>query len=295
VLNLETLAEIANQNRGDLSSEVSEFTVGSCGIHIGKTPQLMGVINLSADSWYRESICLDTDSAVERGKTLHAQGASIIDIGAESTLPEAEVLGAVAQLERILPVVETLAGLGIAVSVETYDVEIARQCLKAGAAVINLTGMGNSSAIYSEAAATDAAVIICFVQGDNVRQVRDLKLEDDPLPMLEDYFAQEIKKAQAEGVKRIFVDPGLGFYYANLNDGEQRVRRQMSVFLNTFRLRKLGWPVCHALPHAAEFFQEEVRSAEPFFAILASLGKTSLFRTHEVPRVKAVLDTLGVY
>ena len=295
MLNLETLAEIANQNRGDLSSEVSEFTVGSCGIHIGKTPQLMGVINLSADSWYRESICLDTDSAVERGKTLHAQGASIIDIGAESTLPEAEVLGAVAQLERILPVVETLAGLGIAVSVETYDVEIARQCLKAGAAVINLTGMGNSSAIYSEAAATDAAVIICFVQGDNVRQVRDLKLEDDPLPMLEDYFAQEIKKAQSEGVKRIFVDPGLGFYYANLNDGEQRVRRQMSVFLNTFRLRKLGWPVCHALPHAAEFFQEEVRSAEPFFAILASLGKTSLFRTHEVPRVKAVLDTLGVY
>ena len=295
MLNLETLAEIANQNRGDLSSEVSEFTVGSCGIHIGKTPQLMGVINLSADSWYRESICLDTRSAVERGKTLHAQGASIIDIGAESTLPEAEVLGAAAQLERVLPVVEALADLGVAASVETYDVEVVRQCLKAGAAIINLTGMGNSSAIYSEVASEDAAVVICFVQGDNVRQVRDLKLEDDPLPMLEDYFAQEIKKAQAEGVKRIFVDPGLGFYYANLNDGEQRVRRQMSVFLNTFRLRKLGWPVCHALPHAAEFFQEEVRSAEPFFAILASLGKTSLFRTHEVPRVKAVLDTLGVY
>ena len=69
----------------------------------------------------------------------------------------------------------------------------------------------------------------------------------------------------------------------------------MEVFLNTFRLRKLGWPVCHALPHAFDYFGEEVRSAEAFFAILASLGKTSLFRTHEVPRVKAVLDTLKAY
>ena len=292
---METLVEIANQNQGDLSLEVAEFSVGPDKVQIGKDPRLMGVINLSADSWYRESICLDTESAIERGKALHAQGASIIDIGAESTLPEAQVLDAASQLERVLPVVEVLAGLGIAVSIETYDVEVARQCLKAGASVINLTGMGNSSAIYSEVASADAAVIICFVQGKNVRQVEDLKLEEDPLPVLEDYFSREIKKAKAEGVEKIFIDPGLGFYYANLNDGEQRVKRQMSVFLNTFRLRKLGWPVCHALPHAAEIFQEEVRSAEPFFAVLASLGKASLFRTHEVPRVKAVLDTLRVY
>jgi dihydropteroate synthase len=66
----------------------------------------------------------------------------------------------------------------------------------------------------------------------------------------------------------------------------------MKTFLTTFRLRKLGFPVCHALPHAFEYFGEEVRSAESFFAVLAALGKTDLFRTHEVPKVKAVLDTL---
>ena len=295
MLNLETLAEIANRNRGDLSSHVTEFTVGPGKIHIGKTPHLMGVINLSVDSWYRESICPDTESAIERGKALHAKGASIIDIGAESTLPEAQVLDVAAQLERILPVVEALAGSGIAVSVETYELEVARQSLEAGAAVINLTGSGDALAIYEEVARAKAALIICFVQGENVRQVGDLKLEEDPLPILEDYFRGEIKKAEAEGVERIFVDPGLGFYYANLNDGEVRVKRQMEVFLNTFRLRKLGWPVCHALPHAFDYFGEEVRSAEAFFAILASLGKASLFRTHEVSRVKAVLDTLKAY
>ena len=72
-----------------------------------------------------------------------------------------------------------------------------------------------------------------------------------------------------------------------------RVRHQINIFLNTFRLRAIGWPVCQALPHAFEYFGEEVRCAEPFFAVLAALGKTDLFRTHEVPRTRAVLDTLA--
>ena len=62
-----------------------------------------------------------------------------------------------------------------------------------------------------------------------------------------------------------------------------------------FRLRALGYPVCHALPHAFEYFGEEVRCAEPFFAVLAALGKTDLFRTHEVPRTRAVLQTMGAF
>ena len=101
--------------------------------------------------------------------------------------------------------------------------------------------------------------------------------------------------AAREGLKKILVDPGLGFYYRNLQDGAVRVRHQMMTFLQTFRLRALGFPVCHALPHAFEYFGEEVRCAEPFFAVLAALGKTDLFRTHEVPRIKAVLEALKVF
>ena len=110
-----------------------------------------------------------------------------------------------------------------------------------------------------------------------------------------EYFARQIDLATRAGVARIFIDPGMGFYYRNLQDSAVRVRHQMTIFLNTFRLRALGFPVCHALPHAFEFFREEVRCAEPFFAVLAALGKTDLFRTHEVPRTKAVLDALQVF
>ena len=101
--------------------------------------------------------------------------------------------------------------------------------------------------------------------------------------------------ATRNGVKKILLDPGLGFYYRNLQDSAVRVRHQMNVFLNTFRLRNLGFPICHALPHAFEYFREEVRCAEQFFAVLAALGKTDLFRTHEVRRVKAVLDTMRIF
>jgi dihydropteroate synthase len=133
------------------------------------------------------------------------------------------------------------------------------------------------------------------VQGKNVREVGDFDFGADPVAMLYEHFARQIENATRNGVERIFIDPGLGFYYRNLQDSAVRVRHQMNIFLNTFRLRTLGFPVCHALPHAFEYFGEEVRCAEPFMAVLAALGKTDLFRTHEVARVKAVLDTLRVF
>jgi dihydropteroate synthase len=141
----------------------------------------------------------------------------------------------------------------------------------------------------------DGAVILCHVQGANVRAVADFDFGQDSTAMLYDYFAPRVEQAVRCGVTRLWIDPGLGFYYRNLQDSATRIRHQMRVFLNTFRLRSLGWPTCHALPHAFECFGDEVRSAEPFFAVLAALGKTDLFRTHEVPRTRAVLDTLAVW
>jgi dihydropteroate synthase len=176
--------------------------------------------------------------------------------------------------------------------VETYNLEVARACLDAGANVLNLTGTDCGDDLFRIVADHDAAVILCYVQGTNVREVKDFDLSKDPIEMMREQFARQIDRATRNGVERIVIDPGLGFYYRNLQDSAVRVGHQMNVFLNTFRLRTLGFPVCHALPHAFEFFGEEVRSAEPFFAVLAKLGKTDLFRTHEVPKVRAVLRAL---
>jgi dihydropteroate synthase len=294
MLTLEKLAGLLEKNRAAASARVKEFSIGGKKFNFNSRPAVMGVVNLSADSWYRESVCLSAEAAIQRGQVLAAQGADIIDVGAESTLAHAARAGDAAQKSKLIPVIKALRAKKIPVSVETYSPAVTRASLEAGANILNLTGTQASAKIYRMIAAHDAAVIICYVAGKNVREVRDLDLSADPIPMLRDFFARQIEIARRNGVEKIFLDPGLGFYYRNLQDSAVRVRHQMNVFLNTFRLRELGFPVCHALPHAFEFFRDEVRSAEPFFAMLASLGKTDLFRTHEVPRIKAVLDTMAV-
>ena len=295
VLNLEHISELLGKYRAAASARVKEFAIGGKPFAFNSQPAVMGVINLSADSWYRESVCLTAESAIQRGKILATQGADIIDVGAESTLAHAARVDEAAQNSKLIPVIKGLCAEKILVSVETYSPAVARASLEAGANVLNLTGNDRSDELFKMVAAHDAAVIICFVQGKNVREVGDYDLSADPVPMLRDYFSRQIEIAQRNGVEKIFIDPGLGFYYRNLQDSAVRVRHQMQVFLNTFRLRELGFPVCHALPHAFEFFQDEVRCAEPFFAVLAALSKTDLFRTHEVSRIKAVLDTMKVF
>jgi dihydropteroate synthase len=292
MLTIEDIYEIHEKYRDSLKVEVEEFTLGDKHFNFNLQPAILGVINLSSDSWYRESVCLHSEQAIRRGLVLKAQGADIVDIGAESTLEKAERVEDIRQNSQILPVLKSLNEQGVLTSIETYYPQVARECLNAGANVINLTGSFDNEKIYQAISEFDAGVIICYVQGENVREVGDFDFGDDPINLMYEYFAREIELATKFGIRKIFVDAGLGFYYKNLQDSSIRIRHQMKTFLNTFRLRKLGFPVCHALPHAFEYFGEEVRSAEPFFAILAALGKTDLFRTHEVPKIKAVLDTL---
>jgi dihydropteroate synthase len=292
MLDLATLAELQAKYREAAAWPVADFALGAHRFESSRQTYLMGVVNLSADSWYRESVVLNTEAAVRRGRVLAEQGAAIIDVGAESTLAHAAQVGDGAQTSALVPVVRELAGAGLCVSVETYHPSVTTACLKAGAKILNLTSTVNGEDFFREVADFDAGVILCFVQGANVRAVGDLDLEADPIAVMHDYFARQIEAATNAGVSRIWIDPGLGFYYGNLQDSGLRVRRQMRVFLNTFRLRALGWPICHALPHAFECFEEEVRSAEPFFAVLALLGQTSLLRTHEVAKVRGVLRAM---
>jgi dihydropteroate synthase len=295
MLEIEYLAELLEKNRPAARSRVKEFSIGGKQFAFNSHPSIMGVINLSPDSWYRESVCLTAESAIQRGRVLQAQGADIVDVGAESTLAHAARADDAAQNSKLLPVVKALREAGILVSVETYRPAVTRACLEAGANILNLTGSEQSDELFRMVAAHDAAVIICYVQGKNVREAGDFDFTADPIAPMRDFFSRQIEIAQRNGVEKILLDPGLGFYYRNLQDSAVRVCHQMTIFLNTFRLRVLGFPICHALPHAFEYFRDEVRCAEPFFAVLAALGKTDLFRTHEVARIKAVLDTLKIF
>src|SRR5437870_3519395 len=129
MLKLEHLAELLQKYPEAAEARVKEFSLGGRTFPFNTQPAIMGVINLSADSWYRESVCLTTEKAVQRGRALHEQGAAIIDLGAESTLGHAARQKPLAQQTKLAPVIEGLRAAGILVSFETYEPAVTRVCL----------------------------------------------------------------------------------------------------------------------------------------------------------------------
>src|SRR5205085_2084906 len=121
MLSLEYLAELAQQHRDLLNIPVREFSIRGKELAFNSQPAIMGVINLSPDSWYRESVCLNPEAAIRRAHVLNSQGAAIVDIGAESTLAQALRLDSARQNSLLLPILRELRGSGILLSVETYD------------------------------------------------------------------------------------------------------------------------------------------------------------------------------
>ena len=253
---------------------------------------IMGTLNLSRDSTYRESVAVSTRSAIRKARVQIAQGASVVDVGAESSTARAARVRADEQIARLLPVITEIA-VETVVSVETYEPLVVEACLKSGARVLNMTGREHETEMLELAAEYDAAVIMCFVELANVREVGRVDLSADPIPALVDHFGERLETARQLGVTNVVIDPGMGFYYDNLTDPMTRARHQAKVLAHSFRLRTLGVPVCNALPHAFDLFEEEFRTAEGFFAVLAALGGTHLFRTHEVAHVRAVLTSMA--
>jgi dihydropteroate synthase len=291
MITLEALAGLADAHAEALLTPAAPVRIGDRTWATGAV--IMATVNMSRDSTYRESIATGVDSAIRKARTAAAAGAHLVDIGAESTTARAARIDADSQLSQLLPVIEQCADDGIAISVETYDPQIARAGLAAGAQVLNLTGAARQEEMFDIAAEFGATVILCYVGGDNVREITDVRLDADPIPGLITHFEERVALARSHGVERIVIDPGMGFYYGNLVDPLTRVRHQTEVILNTFRLRPLGLPICHALPHAFDLFEEQFRSAEGFFAVLALLGGANVMRTHEVPLVSAVAHAMA--
>jgi dihydropteroate synthase len=296
VLDYRALSAVFDTYRRVLGKPVRTFTIGERLFDCNRYRYLVGVINLSTDSWYRESVCATPEAAIARAEMLACDGADLIDLGAESTLPQARKADVKQQLDRLLPVVEALKARRLLVSVESYYPEVLEACAKAGADVFNLTGMRYGEEVFKLAVRYDTTVILCYIQGETVREVVDLPLHHDMIATVSAYLRPVLAQAEQLGLTKCFVDPGLGFYYNNLQDSRQRVQYQLNTFVQCFRLHELGYPTFNILPHAPDIFQEdERRAAEPFFSVLALLGGTHVIRSHEVRTVHRIRQVLDLY
>ncbi|MHC4154007.1 MAG: dihydropteroate synthase [Planctomycetota bacterium] len=174
---------------------------------------VMGILNVTPDSFSDGGQFLDADKAVEQGIRMASEGAAIIDVGAESTRPGAESISTDEQIRRAIPVIENLAkSINIPISIDTYNYEVAEAALEAGASMINDTTALGDERIGRLAAEQQVPVLLMHMQGTP----RTMQLEpkyDDVVGEVLDYLLARAKRAERFGIPkdRIFIDPGMGF------------------------------------------------------------------------------------
>jgi dihydropteroate synthase len=293
VITAEAIARLHSAYPGLADAPVAPFIIDGQVFDTDTSPVVMGVVNLSRDSTYRESIAVSTESAVRKARLQVAEGAHLVDIGAESSRADAARVDARGQIERLVPVIEQCRESGVSLSIESYEPDVVRACLRAGAGVLNLTGSDPGDEMLAMAAESGASVVMCFVPGVHVRDGSPFTIHDDPIPPLLEYFGPRIERARALGVTSLALDPGLGFFYGAHVTPREKYLHQAQVLMHSFRLRGLGFPVCQIMPHAFDLFEERYRLGEPFFTVLARLGGVGVFRVHEVRDVARVLRAMG--
>lgn len=187
---------------------------GGRTLELGGRTLVMGVLNITPDSFADGGLHFDPDRAVAAGVQMAADGADILDIGGESTRPGADPVGADEEMRRVLPVIERLAAATPAlISIDTYKARVAREAIARGAAIVNdISGLQYEPELASVVGEGGAALVLMHTRGRS-RDMYELASYDDVLAEVSRELEQAIGSAAARGVKReaIILDPGFGF------------------------------------------------------------------------------------
>jgi len=174
---------------------------------------VMGVLNVTPDSFSDGGQFFDTGRAVEGGVQMAGDGAAMIDVGAESTRPGSESVSAEEQIKRAIPVIEALAKkIDVLISIDTYKVEVAKAALEAGASMINDITALSDERMGELAAEQQVPVVLMHMQGTPATMQVEPKYDDVVGEVLE-FLLERAKRAEQFGIerKKIFIDPGIGF------------------------------------------------------------------------------------
>ena len=193
-------------------------------------PLIMGIINVTPDSFSDGGETPDAASAVARGRAMLESGADILDVGGESTRPGARPVPLAEELARVLPVVRALAAAGAVVSIDSRRASVMRASREAGAAIINdITALAGDADALAAAAASRAPVILMHMQGEPATMQDDPSYACAPLDVY-DFLAGRVAACEAAGIprSRIAADPGIGF--GKTVDHNVQIMSRLSLF-----------------------------------------------------------------
>ena len=201
-------------------------------------PRIMGVVNVTPDSFSDGGCFLDPARAIAHGRRLQAEGADIIDVGGEFTRPGAAPVSAEEEIRRVLPVVEGLAASGILVSIDSRKAAVMRAAIAAGAGMINdVSALRHDPDSLEVAGASGCPVVMMHSQGEPATMQRQPTYASVALDVF-DHLEQRVEAWVAAGFdrRRLLVDPGIGFGKTVAHNVE--ILSQLGLFLG------LGRPIC---------------------------------------------------
>ena len=199
--------------------------------------RLMGIVNVTPDSFSDGGLYLDADAAIAHGRELAAEGADVLDVGGESTRPGAAEVSAGEELRRTQPVVGALADAGHAVSIDTSKAAVAAAALDAGARIVNdVTAFRGDPEIAPFCADRGCDVVLMHMLG-SPRTMQDDPRYEDVVDDVKAFLAERVEFAAAAGVaeERIWVDPGIGF--------GKTLEHNLELLRRLGELRDLGRPI----------------------------------------------------
>lgn len=256
-----------------------------------KMPIIMGILNLTPDSFSDGGSYPTPEDAIARGLQMIEEGALIIDVGGESTRPGAAPVSEEEECARVLDVVKALASKGICVSIDTRHAPVARAALAAGASIINDVSGFRDPAMVDLAASCDAGLVVMHMGGDDPRTMQNEPVYEDVLAEVRDYLKAQADNLIAHGVarERICLDPGPGF--------GKTAKQTIELMRNFHEFNRLGFPTMVAVSrksYIGEAYQiedpKERDSASAAEALMACELGASVIRTHNVALTAQALE-----
>ena len=250
--------------------------------HRTATPVVMGILNVTPDSFSDGGRFLDAVAAIAHAEQMVAQGASILDVGSESTRPGSDPVSAEEQIDRLREVLPALVSMGVVVSIDTTCAPVARFALDAGATIVNDVAAGRMDAeLLPLAAERGAAVCLMHMLGEPKTMQADPQY-DDVVAEVTAFLIHRLATAVAAGVPKdhIILDPGIGF--------GKRLAHNVALLANLDVLASLGQPILvgasrkRFIGELTGQAQADDRLAGSLAAALASYPAATIFRVHDV-------------
>lgn len=261
-------------------------------LNLAQRTHIMGVINVTPDSFSDGGRYFQREKAIEHGLTMAQDGADIIDVGGESTRPYSKKISINEEIDRVIPVIETLdRELKIPISIDTYRAEVARQAIKAGASIINdISALRFDPDMISVAAESDVPVILMHMKGTPA-DMQENPTYDNLIEEILDFLRDAVDRAVKGGIRKemIIVDPGIGF--GKTFDHNLEILRDLTKFGSLERPILLGTSRKAFIGHILKKEVHE-RDTGTMATIAASVMKGAhIIRVHDV---KKCVDTVKI-